>query len=74
MNHEPQYERVVRRTFGVLVPIFLAFLLVLDATDDSGLNSPYTPLLLVLLASYGSGLTAYVLKKAIGRDEPPKKD
>ena len=67
MKPEPTYERIQRRVFGVLVPVFLAFLLVLDTTDANGLSSPYTPILLVLLVSYGSGLTAYVLKRLIGK-------
>lgn len=69
MKQDQSFDRWQRRLLGVLTPALLAALLLIDALDKSGLDSPYTPILLVLLASYGSGLTAYVIKKVIGRDD-----
>lgn len=66
---ENPWERLQRRVFGCIIPLFLAFLLIHDALDEDGLNDPYTPFLLVLLASYGTGLTAYVIKKFGGGDD-----
>jgi hypothetical protein len=66
MKPVSQFDHWQRRVLGVLIPALLMGLLILDATDSTGLNSPYTPLLLVLLVSYGSGLSAYVLKRWVG--------
>lgn len=69
MKPQTKYELWQRRMLGVGIPLLLAFLLITDALDEEGLNSVYTPLLLVLLASYGSGLTAYVIKRVIGKSD-----
>ena len=72
---ETPWERTQRRVFGCIIPIFLAVLLVHDAFDNDGLNDPYTPFLLLLLASYSTGLTAYILKKYVGgKDEDSGQD
>jgi hypothetical protein len=64
------FEEFRDRSFGVLVPLFLGYLLALDA-QDGHIDSE---VLVVVLAGYGTGLAAAVIRRLTGMSPPKEED